>query len=398
MLSESPARAIVGDGSPLRNRTGRGHVRADKTESNKTFFRKHWFLIGVVFVIIFASLMPSLGRTGGILKPEIVVKKLAVMLIFFCSGLSTDVSKMANALTRIDFYSWVLCMNLVGTPIIMYMVTSLLNTVIGMDKLVLRGLQVVAALPPPVSSAVILTRAAGGSTPLAICASVLGSLIGIFSTPLMLLMILNVSSTAGNGIIFKICLTVVFPLIGGQVARVFILKTNRFDISKLPVSMISNCTLLLIIYSAFCDMFSKDIEISKGTVFFTAFCIVAMQSFLLFTMYKLSLSSYCNFSKEDTVAAMFSATHKSLTLGLPLLNLMFGAGSKELSILSIPLLIYHPSQIMLGSILVPSIKTWLGTSKGGVELVDLKGLVGSVENRLASSGATPAKHDKLQNV
>ena len=115
-------------------------------------------------------------------------------------------------------------------------------------------------------------------------------------------------------------------------------------------------------------------------------------------MYKLSLSSYCNFSKEDTVAAMFSATHKSLTLGLPLLNLMFGAGSKELSILSIPLLIYHPSQIMLGSILVPSIKTWLGTSKGGVELVDLKGLVGSVENRLASSGATPAKHDKLQNV
>ena len=47
---------------------------------------------------------------------------------------------------------------------------------------------------------------------------------------------------------------------------------------------------------------------------------------------------------------------------------------------------------------MPSIKTWLGTSKGGVELVDLKGLVGSVENRLASSGATPAKHDKLQNV
>ena len=81
-----------------------------------------------------------------------------------------------------------------------------------------------------------------------------------------------------------------------------------------------------------------------------------------------------------------------------MLNLMFGAGSKELSILSIPLLIYHPSQIMLGSILVPSIKTWLGTSKGGVELVDLKGLVGSVENRLVRSGATPAKHDKLQNV
>ena len=34
---------------------------------------------------------------------------------------------------------------------------------------------------------------------------------------------------------------------------------------------------------------------------------------------------------------------------------------------------------------MPSIKTWLGTGKDGVELVDLKGLVGSVENRLVGA-------------
>ena len=355
----------------------------------KTFFKKHWFLVGIVFVICFAFLIPSLGRTGGILKPEIVVKKIAVMLIFFCSGLSTDVSRMANALLRLDFYSWVLCMNLIGTPIVMYVVVSVINSLVGMDKLILRGLLVVAALPPPVSSAVILTRAAGGSTPLAICASVLGSLIGIFTTPLMLLMIINVSSTAGNSIIFKICLTVVFPLIAGQVARVFALKTNSIDIGKIPVSIISNCTLLLIIYSAFCDMFSKDIDIGKGTLVFTVFCIIGMQALLLYIMYSLSLSKYCNFSKPDTVAAMFSATHKSLTLGLPLLNLMFGAGSKELSILSIPLLIYHPSQIMLGSILVPTIQAWLRSSNDGLELTNLD---------IVPGPKSPTKSDKLQNV
>ena len=53
------------------------------TVNKKTFFQKHWFLMGIVFVILFARLIPSLGRTGGILKPEILVKKLAVMLIFF---------------------------------------------------------------------------------------------------------------------------------------------------------------------------------------------------------------------------------------------------------------------------------------------------------------------------
>ena len=370
------------------------------TVNKKTFFQKHWFLMGIVFVILFARLIPSLGRTGGILKPEILVKKLAVMLIFFCSGLATDVSKMKIALTRLDFYTSVLSMNLVGTPIVMYIVITIINSIVGMDKLVVKGLLVVAALPPPVSSAVILTRAAGGSTPLAICASVLGSLIGIFTTPLMLLMILNVSSTAGNSIVFKICLTVVFPLIAGQIARVFALKTRKIDISKIPVSMISNCTLLLIIYSAFCDMFSKDIDISKGTLIFTIFCIVGMQSLLLYIMYNVSQSKYCDFSKEDTVAAMFSATHKSLTLGLPLLNLMFGAGSKELSILSIPLLIYHPSQIMLGSLLIPTLKPWLNSNNNGLELTNLKGLVRSVSEKITSnsSAETLKKVDKIQNV
>ena len=104
--------------------------------------------------------------------------------------------------------------------------------------------------------------------------------------------------------------------------------------------------------------------------------------------------------KEDTVAAMFSATHKSLTLGLPLLNLMFGAGSKELSILSIPLLIYHPSQIMLGSLLIPTLKPWLNSNNSGLELTNLKGLVRSVSEKITSnsSAETLKKVDKIQNV
>lgn len=34
-------------------------------------------------------------------------------------------------------------------------------------------------------------------------------------------------------------------------------------------------------------------------------------------------------------------------------------GYKHLSLISVPLLIYHPAQILLGSILLPSIKTWM---------------------------------------
>ena len=34
-------------------------------------------------------------------------------------------------------------------------------------------------------------------------------------------------------------------------------------------------------------------------------------------------------------------------------------GYEHLSLISVPLLIYHPSQILLGSILVPTIRNWM---------------------------------------
>uniref|UniRef100_A0A8C7FRC0 Solute carrier family 10 member 7 n=1 Tax=Oncorhynchus kisutch TaxID=8019 RepID=A0A8C7FRC0_ONCKI len=66
------------------------------------------------------------------------------------------------------------------------------------------------------------------------------------------------------------------------------------------------------------------------------------------------------FTPADTVAIMFCATHKSLTLGIPMLKIVF-EGYEHLSLISVPLLIYHPAQILLGSILVPTIKSWMNS-------------------------------------
>lgn len=34
-------------------------------------------------------------------------------------------------------------------------------------------------------------------------------------------------------------------------------------------------------------------------------------------------------------------------------------GYEHLSLISVPLLIYHPAQILLGSVLVPTIRSWM---------------------------------------
>lgn len=47
-----------------------------------------------------------------------------------------------------------------------------------------------------------------------------------------------------------------------------------------------------------------------------------------------------------------------LSSGIPMLKIVF-AGYEHLSLISVPLLIYHPAQILLGSILVPTIRSWM---------------------------------------
>jgi len=351
--------------------------KGKKLSPQKTFLKKHWFLIALGCLVLLARTAPAVGKKHGPLHPEFFISKLAVGFIFFCSGLGTDVSQMKSALARFDFYAVVLGYNLFLVPCFVSVFVFFLRHMFGMNEIILTGLFVVGALPPPVSSAVILTRTVGGSTPLAICASVMGSLIGIFTTPLMLVLIVNVdSSTSGGGaIVTKIFIIVILPLVLGQCSRVYALSV-KYDFSYIPISTVSSGTLLLIIYSAFCDMFSQQIPLEISTVVATMICIVCIQLGLSMAMFTLAKSKYTKFSRGDVVAAVFCGTHKSLTLGLPLLNLIFGSESKELPILSIPLLMYHPLQIVCGSVLAPHLKTWM-SSLGDIELTSTPKSIGS---------------------
>jgi sodium/bile acid cotransporter 7 len=69
------------------------------------------------------------------------------------------------------------------------------------------------------------------------------------------------------------------------------------------------------------------------------------------------------FTAQDTVAIIFCSTHKSLTLGIPILRIMFH-GYSHLSQISLPLLVYHPTQIILGGLMVSQLKDWVHAYRG----------------------------------
>lgn len=319
--------------------------------------QKNWFLIGIIVVICLAKFAPFIGAKGGILKPEVTVKYIAVSAIFFNSGLSLKSEELKSALSNVRLHLFVQGFTLAFVPGLFSLLVKLLE-LSSLNEWLLKGLLVVGCMPPPVSSAVILTKAVGGNEAAAIFNSAFGSFLGIFVTPFLLLVFLGSSSAVPfASIVGQLSMTVVFPLLIGQFLRRYI--KDWMEQTKPPFGTISSCVLLLIIYTTFCDTFShKSGEIDSSSILAVAVLIICLQCCLLMLTFSLATTRDSPFTSADTVAIMFCSTHKSLTLGIPMLKIVF-SGYSYLSLISIPLLIYHPVQILLGGLLVPVVKAWM---------------------------------------
>lgn len=321
--------------------------------------RNNWFIIGIVIAIIFAKLYPDIGSKGGILKPEITVKYVAVFIIFFNSGLSLKTEEFTKAIFQVKIHAFIQGFTFILFPLLMQALATLLATG-PFDRFLLEGLKVLGCMPPPVSSAVILTKAAVGNEAAAIFNSAFGSFLGIFVTPALILMVVGSRADVPvTTIISQLCLTVVVPLIAGQVLRRFV--RVWLERRHIPFSTLGSAILLLIIYTTFCDTFShKDFTIDAINLLSIVFLIVITQSLLLTVIFFVVSWKPLGFHAADCPALMFCATHKSLTLGIPIIKIVF-SGDAAMSLMSIPLLVYHPTQILLGSLLVPSLRGWLAT-------------------------------------
>lgn len=313
-----------------------------------------------MLVILLAWADPEIGMKGGPLHPEFTIKYFAVGFIFFNSGLSLKTEELKRALMQVKLHVFVQTFTMCFVPCGVWVLTGLLLKMTSLDPWLISGLTVVSCMPPPVSSAVILTKAVGGNDAAAIFNSAFGSFLGIVATPMLLLTFMGNSATVPFLDIFsQLAITVVIPLVAGQIVRQYV--KAWLESRKPPFGQIGSFMLLMIIYSTFCDTFmSPHLKIEPFSLVTIAVIIVLMQISLLSITFFLSTRARFGFTPKDTVAIIFCATHKSLTLGIPMLKIIYN-GSDHLSLLSIPLLCYHPTQILLGGCLVPSVTNWMNS-------------------------------------
>lgn len=346
---------------------------------------KH-FLGGLLFVLCLAYTLPWLGVKGGPVKPEIFIKQLGVAVIFFGSGLSLPTSQLSSALKKWKVSLSVQVFHFIFCPIFFSKTARLCMATGFLSPRLSSGLSVLGCLPPPISSAVILTTVAQGNSAVAILNSCFGSLLGILLTPPLTVVVSGIQAEVGVGtLLFKLGSTVVFPLILGQIAR-------NIGMPK-PPRWLGKGILLSIIWHAFSETFARPIPIGLIDVGCVVICIVAIQ-ILLVTIASCS-AVWCKQPRQDVVALGFTCSHKSLTLGMPILMALYGSSDNFIQY-SLPLLAYHPLQIILGSaVFVPIFKAYInketineGTGGDGLQMTSMKetpqGRRGVTQNRSTS--------------
>ncbi|GFX84619.1 glycosylphosphatidylinositol anchor attachment 1 protein [Trichonephila clavipes] len=299
----------------------------------------------------------KIGAKGGILKPEISVKYGAIFLIFFISGLSLQSKELVAATYQLRVHLFIQSFSLLFIPLFVQIFIQFIEQFYPNSN-ILTGFITMSCMPPPVSSAVLLTKQVGGNEAAAVFNSALGSLLGLLITPALLYLFFNGSGDVPVGsAILQLSLTVVFPVVIGQASRKII--GNSLPKHKKLLSVIGNFLLLLIIYTTFCDTFSNHNEaFTLSTVIITTIIVVLLQFILLGLAFYMSTLYFFRFTPEDIVAILYCSTHKSLTLGFPMLKVLY-SNQAQFILISFPLLVYHPMQILIGSFLVPLLQKWI---------------------------------------
>ncbi|KAF9354582.1 hypothetical protein BGX34_010917 [Mortierella sp. NVP85] len=236
---------------------------------------KNWFLLGLVVAIILARYFPEWGRTGGPIRPEYSVKYGITSCIFLLSGLSLKTKDLFISAINYRAHLMVQVTSFIVIPIFVKAVTELVG-LSTLNATLLAGMAITSATPTTISSNVVMTANSDGNESLALFNAALGNLLGVFISPLIVLILLHstpMTPSGKNGLDYPKILrdlgaTILVPIVVGQIYLHFFPKSIAWAKKKVHFPTLNSSCLLILVWTVFCDAFYNDTfaSVSAGEI------------------------------------------------------------------------------------------------------------------------------------
>lgn len=320
-------------------------------------YAKHSFLILVICAILLAYAYPPLGAIY--LAPHITATWIAVVFIFILAGMGIKTEEFAKAFQRLPFNIFVQCFNFGAVSGIVYGFSRFMVAVNALPQSLADGMVICASLPITVNMVLVLTKSAGGEEASAVFNAAFGNLVGVFLSPALILGYLGVQGSINLGTVFmKLGLRVVLPIFIGQILQKFVPPAKEFvKRYKKYFKKAQEWCLVFIVYTVFCKTFYNGSDTNVADIFL----MIALQLLMLTVVMCLAwISLRILFRNEPKLQAMglFGCTHKTVAMGVPLINAIY-EDNPLVGLYTLPLLIWHPMQLVLGTAVAPKVAEYV---------------------------------------
>ncbi|WP_248802568.1 bile acid:sodium symporter family protein [Pseudomonas sp. MWU13-2100] len=302
------------------------------------------FTLTLVSVVLLASFLPAGGQVAVGFSG---LTNIAIALLFFLHGAKLSRESIIAGAGHWRLHLLVFGLTFVLFPLLGVALKPLLSPLIG-DKLYM-GMLYLCALPATVQSAIAFTSLARGNVPAAICSAAASSLFGIFLTPLLVTLLLDVHGSGGSTLdaILKISVQLLLPFIAGQIARRWIgAWVGR---NKSWLKFVDQGSILLVVYSAFSEAVNEGIWHQIPLWDLAGLVVVCGVILTLVLLASSVLGRAFGFDQEDRITILFCGSKKSLATGVPMAQVLF-AGS-TIGVLILPLMLFHQIQLMVCAVL-----------------------------------------------
>ncbi len=303
--------------------------------------RPDGFVLCLTGTIIAATVLPCDGSSARMFR---ALATIAIGLLFLLQGARLSREAIVNGITHWRLHLIVGSTTFVCFPLIGLTLNALLRPILPGSLWM--GVLFVCALPSTVQSSIALTSIAKGNVAGAVCSAAMSSMAGIIVTPLLFGAMSRLHGGAMNAQgIWQIVLQLLVPFAAGHLMRPWIGEWATRNRAVLSVT--DRGSILLVVYTAFSAAVVHGVWhqmplATMGVLGVTVSLLLA--SGLLVAVTGSRAMGLC---QADEVAAVFCGSQKSLVSGVPIANALFGAAA--IGPLLLPIMIYHPLQLVISA-------------------------------------------------
>jgi len=301
-------------------------------------FRPDNFTLAIAASVALASLFPAVGAAGAVLR---VVTIFAIALLFFLHG-----ARLSREAVLAGALHWRLHLIVLGATFVLFPLLGLaLRQVLSpiLPDSLLVGVLFLCLLPSTVQSSIAFTSIAHGNVAAAVCSASLSNLVGIFLTPALVALLMNLKGGVSLDAVGAIVLQLLAPFLAGHFARPWI--GGFVARHRASLGFIDRGSILLVVYLAFSEAVAQGLWHALGVGDLAKLLVVC--ALLLATVLAATaiVARQLGFVRADEIVIVFCGSKKSLASGVPMAGVLFPLAKVGMVVL--PLMLFHQIQLMV---------------------------------------------------